>query len=466
MVFNINRLIKSLCCPSLISDRGEYVNRVNPLSFHTNRMLSLFLFPVALFERITNPIGPSKYIRRLTNRTLSAFVRENPLAVIFHAAPYDRLDFANFAIRKNSPSISFAVAPRSCKPIAAYRNGRRVQTAVAPTTPIGFALWCKALVLESLTIVLQAEVLRQVFNRSGIAFIGIDVKERSAEIPAEYPFYAVSSAVFRSFEFPFNVTSGLYAYRSSDRQFLKVTHKPREYLRSHLVDLALVNVSERPFFGGFFLNERTGFENESALLTQLAMRYRNVYFSLYSGGTADYLAAAAGFLHLNVPLFALFRSNESEMNHWVLSDFSILPDILAGKIDYIHASGPKTSESALVYNDYEAVLGATPGDKLVLFTTLDLESLEIELAFQKFRTIVNGSKLHFFTYDIRQNEFPPGVPANDAGAIVLYPEGGSAILYEGPASVESLLHFVLGSAVNDFDSPDDFADTQPLRDQL
>jgi hypothetical protein len=404
-------------------------------------------------SHITAPIGHPRYIPRVSGRDLIAFLNSRPLAIIFYTDSPDSLDFATFAINKYSQSISFAIAPEAEGPsriAVPYRNGKIVSTFLPSTSPIEFTSWCKNLLRPPVTRATHPEILRQVFDTPGTYFIGVGMKERPSDLPSEYPFVAVEPEIFGSFKV--EIPPGLYVYRSSDRQLTKVTGKVTRYLKSLLVDITTVNLTDRPFYGGFFLNEKQPFTEQANALLDLAKKHKNVHWSLFAGTTAEVLADAAGLLWVASPYLVIFRNNESERKHWFVTNLSVIPDILAGNVDFMPATGEKINQTTLICTDYHNVLNTVAGDRIVLFTTNEKHS-NLGRAFFALRERVRAPNLHFFTYSVRQNEFPPGVDLERVPAIVLYPEGKDMIVYDGESSLQDLLHFVLTEVTNEFPYP-------------
>jgi hypothetical protein len=411
------------------------------------------LLGVATSLRITAPIGHPRYIPQVSGRDLISFLNTHQLVIIFYTDSVDSLDFATFAINKYSNFIAFAIAPPSegsGRPIVPYRNGKILPTYVAPTSPIGFTVFCKNIIRPLVTRATHPEILRQVFDTPGTYFLGVGMKERPTDLPNEYPFIAVEPDVFASFRV--EIPPGLYVYRSSDRQLTKVTGKVTRYLKSVLVDIMTVNLTDKPFYGGYFLNEQHPFSVQANALLELAKKHKNVHWSLFAGDTAEYLASAAGMLYVATPYLTIFRSNESERNHWFVTNLSVVPDILEGRVDYLPATGVKFNQTTLVFTDYDEVVGQVAGDRIVLFTANDKFS-NLGRAFFALQEKVDAPNLHFFTYSIRQNEFPLGVQLEKVPAIVLYPEGKDLIVYDGEPSLQDLIHFVMGETTNEFPYP-------------
>jgi hypothetical protein len=419
------------------------------------------LLGIAASLYITEPIGQPRYITRVSGRDLVSFLSTHPLAIIFYEDNPDLLDFATFAINKYSNFIAFAIAPSSEGPgalVVPYRNGKILQTYSAPTSPIEFTAFCKNILRPLVTRAGHPEVLRQVFDTPGTYFLGVGMKERPADLPNEYPFISVEPEIFGSFNV--EIPPGLYVYRSSDRQLTKVTGKVTRYLKSLLVDIMTVNLTDKPFYGGYFLNEKHPFSAQANALLDLAKKHKNVHWSLFAGDTAEMLASTAGLLYVATPYLAIFRSNESERNHWFVTNLSLVPEILEGRVDYLPATGVKFNQTTLVYTDYDEVLRTVAGDRIVLFTANDKFS-NLGRAFFALQEIVEAPNLHFFTYSIRQNEFPSGVELEKVPAIVLYPEGKDFIVYDGEPSLQDLIHFLMGEATNDFAYPATEQESRP-----
>jgi hypothetical protein len=293
--------------------------------------------------------------------------------------------------------------------------------------------------------------LREIFDTPGVYFIGVNVYDRPADIPSEYPFYSVPIGFFSYFDL--KVVPGVYVYRSADRNLIKASRKPAIYLRSAIVDIALVDVTERPYFGGYFVDESRDFSAESAELQDLARRHQNAFFSLFSGATADSLATRGGLLYLEVPLFVVFKSGSPETDHWVLKNASLIPEILSGNVPFIHASGPKVNQSTLTYDDFDAVVNSTKGDKLVLFLSKGVDP-GIASVFRTFERKVKTPNLHYFSYDLTRNEVPARFCGEEPRAIALFPDGRDMVPFDGDASMSSLLHFALGEATHPFPYPE------------
>jgi hypothetical protein len=67
----------------------------------------------------------------------------------------------------------------------------------------------------------------------------------------------------------------------------------------------------------------------------------------------------------------IFHRNKSARKHSFVTNLSIIPDILKGRVDSMPATGAKVNQTTLVYTDYGEVLGTVADEGIVLFRATD-----------------------------------------------------------------------------------------------
>ena len=417
-----------------------------------------------IFERIKVPIGASTYLPRVFGTNYTRFLKENAKVVLFCASRSDRLDFSNFAVSKFSSQIAFAVVDRNetvCPDqpgisVLAFTNGEKTVAAKPVLRPIQFTRWCSNFVHGDWFPLTQQDELRELFDTPGNFVFAVDLSARPADIASGVTVYGVPAIFFEYFNM--SVTAGVYVYRSCDRQLVRVTGDVGKYLHSPLVDVALVNISEREFFGGYIVSEEA--ENGTAVevLSKVAQRYPNAYFAVLSGQAARDLAEALNLVYVRPPCLVMVRNGKVSVDsHWIKRGYDIeqfVADVIAGKQPFNHLSGDSGCDE-VTYDTWNDLAKKTGEDRVVVLTDPERGyARRMNVSAFMVKDLVKAPKLHVYSYDLSVNECPPGASVAEMPVIYMFPEGKTTpVQYDDDNAFKSVLNFIVSHAKNKFEIP-------------
>ena len=446
---------------SIVEAWGSIPHTSNIFVFFPFRMLLIF----CIFERIKVPIGASTYLPRVVSTNYTRFLKENAKVVLFCASRSDRLDFSNFAISKFSSQIAFAVVDRNetvCPDqpgisVLAFTNGERAVAARPVLRPIQFTRWCSNFVHGDWFLITQQDELRELFDTPGNFVFAVDLSARPADIESGVTVYGVPAIFFEYFNM--SVTAGVYVYRSCDRQLVRVAGDVGKYLHSPLVDVALVNISEREFFGGYIVNEAA--ENGTAVevLSKVAQRYPNAYFAVLSGEPARDLVEALNIAYVRPPCLVMIRNGKVSVDsHWIKRGYDIeqfVAEVVAGKQPFNHLSGDSCGPHEVTYDTWNDLVRKVDEDRVVVLTEPERGyGRRMNVSAFMVKDLVKAPKLHVYSYDLSMNECPPGASAAEMPSIYVFPEGETTpVQYDDDSEFRSVLNFITAHAKNKFEIP-------------
>lgn len=457
-------------------------------------IFALFL----LLERIKKPIGEANYLPRLTGINLTQLISKNSFCVIIYTNNFNtRFDFINFAITKFSSHIKFAIASlnESIAPrllnhknhnfvIVPYKNGQKVETVSAPKTAIEFANWCEKITRPSVLRINHIDQLRRILGEPGTVLFGVNMISKPVYIKdSNIPFYSINQTYFQYLGI--SVNTGLYVYRSSDRQLIKSGENYKKFIKSPLADFSLLYItssneiedqeinSTSKYFGGFFVDRENINETsiEATTLIKLSNKYRTIKFGLIEGETADKLSLLSQLQFIKRPFFVLFNINDINtnqlQNHYITFSKDVksieqfINNILEGKQDFTKISG-KNSKVDLCYNSIESVISDNQNNDVLVLFSESLHSYSSKflyfLAEESIKLINSKSspqnKIELYRYDLSQNDIPNVLQIssennnnnrNQLRNLVLYPKGKekSELYFDSDESIGSMIDFIL-----------------------
>lgn len=419
--------------------------------------------------RMSEPVEEWQAIPFVTGRNHTELIQNSEVAVILYGSEYgeDIFSFANYAIGKYK-TINFArstskdaeemeihYAPCS----RAYVKGKLLEKELVQQ-PFAFAAYCEDLVKanDPIRYLLTPEALREVIESMDSVLIGIDQCEVPANRKKGEILYCTDSQIFKFLGI--NVTTGLHVYRGRDRSLLPV--KPsnyRGYMKSHIADVLTADLSSRPYFAGYVIDEGSTFaEEELAILTKLSAKSElREYFHigpLY--GTAAMIfenAANTGFLQR--PLFLVVVTQEdAKAGRWVVNtpdhvhDIDYLTRYLIGianeSIPYKHISSPidEANPLSINYDTYWSVINASEVPAVVIFWSNTIKNAtEWSAIFREANTLMNG-QVRFYVYDAGINDLPQGISLNGLPVIGLYRYGKQPVAYPDRIGFDELIEWI------------------------
>jgi thiol-disulfide isomerase/thioredoxin len=278
--------------------------------------------------------------------------------------------------------------------------------------------------------------------------------------------------------FNLNLTKGVYVYRPADRELIPFTTFS-EGIDAHLSFLSEVNLSDRPFFGGFAINlthDDTAAQQIS-ILKQLQWKYQNfVTFSAFYGPNAASYETAADLQGLTKPYFFILNASDLSGGRWLIYDdparfqnvdelSKFVDSIIAGREDFSLISEPIRPDDVsrplkkLVAANFDKWVLDNPKDVLVGF-------IGPKGAYCKFLMPVLNETAALLkdvqTLDIAYidgglNDLPEYVPEIASyPTVYLWPSGNKTapVKYGGTRKVDKLIEFLTASVTNAFELPE------------
>lgn len=430
----------------------------------------MLLFVSLLFYTIKKPIGEVSYLPKLENEEqLNLFINSHKTSVIIFLTENETfsLDFANYVISEYKDKIGFALATSelskkfkysSNHPVVigyvsgkqAYYNGD-ASTAFSEPTTFNMITYCKYLLGERTKKLTSPEEIRKILEGHEVAVIGVDRAPKPKNFPKNEVFYETLAPIFRHFNI--NVSAGVYVYRPSDRQLIRVNNNNyKVYTKSFLTDISnlldnnISHLTDRKYIAGFFMpqNNETIANKEYQILNQLAKieKYKkDFYFSPLPKNKNNLICKVGRFSHLRSPFFIVietkFLVDDSEIEfsknakRWIINDPTELHNTenIIKFIDSILENDKKPptlisediSESANLlnsipslmkvnFNKFDEIIESNKNegyDCFVVFLSENYENyLKIVLTIKKVHELLKDQKVKFLFFDISKNDLP------------------------------------------------------------
>lgn len=435
----------------------------------------LFAAVFALAERIRAPVGESTHLPVVSPSNITAFLARYPLAVVFFHARNYRFDYTNFGIYKYSGKIAFARAvqgagtPYCAREMCAvaYRGGKALRVQPPPENAIGFAKWCQRVSrMGEVAVIDTPEVLKEVFQQSGNSLFGVNMKTKPDFVRGDdMQFFLVSNSMFNYFDM--KVDSGLYLYRSADRQLIKTDRNYMKYTKTVLVDAEEINLDEGGYFGGFFIDD----SNNNAtmvqinVLTKVAQAFENkISFAIFYGDVKDEIKKISKLNFVQSSFFCVF-DKENLTKRWVVLDSekytsvsfleNLVQKILSGEEKNTLLSGEKTFNHSLSFNEYQEKI-AEKGDKFVLYLSKSIHKRN-RVLLETILKYIHIDNFKFYTYDTDTNEVPDDYLFQTlVPKMIFYPEGKEKVVYEDIFEPTSIVRFLSEEGTNTIAFSDDY----------
>jgi hypothetical protein len=400
-------------------------------------MFSAFLLGL----RVNEPLTEIQTVPFLENESLEQFVRPDSPSVVFFGQSRAEFEFAALSIYRFRKQIKFGFSnPESgaafnlttfpC--VAAFLSGFVVETAFSGYSPIGFGHYCDALLFKMTNrkTLLQAEDLRRVFSSTSTFLLGIDVSEPPAEYRNDIPFCSVRSHVFKLFNL--SVRSGYYVYRGIDRQLVACSRNYHLYLKSPMIELSAVNFTAKPFLAGVAIDlalNDTMAELQFQVMHKLAAKFAKRFMVAPIVGLLGHtVMSSANLAYLNPPLFVVWKG-EINATRWALHgplvwNVTFLERWLDGiergvqPIEPISQANPKPNK--LTFHNFAEKTANVSSVVLVAHGGLKRAPAYKNMFKQASH---NLTAVKFFSFDVGENDLPPGLPAAQPPYIVMAKAG-------------------------------------------
>ncbi|OHT13094.1 hypothetical protein TRFO_03535 [Tritrichomonas foetus] len=449
-----------------------------------------------LLLRINSPTGEFANLPKFDTESLvNDFIHKNEYSVVFYLSDDESypFEFSNYAISKYKIKIHFAVATSSVSKkmniteapeIIGYFKGKSQNLGGPLHTTIGFSLWCNDFLSGNIKRISNPEELRRIFEGHKTVVIGVD----RAPIPANFPkneiFYEAPSQIFKYFNI--NVTAGIYVYRAADRQLVRAQNNYKQYTKTNVVDLATVNLREREYVGGYFVNTNNNnlTSQEIHILNKLGEKFnKEIYFAPFFGHSGLSLFQAANFGHFKVPFFAIMKS-DNFTHRWGITnaqkmhDLEYLTEFIQNVIQQqsentqieISEDPNENDEFNIVNKNFMEKIISDQKDSFVLFMKNAMDDgPKIFATISVIQNHLKNCDVKFYFFDVSKNDVPyhqMSLFENNQiniPLLVMYPNGKEEepIIYKGKFDFEMIVKWVAKNASNSFEIPQyDIGDVQ------
>jgi hypothetical protein len=408
--------------------------------------------------RVTGPLTEIQTVPFLEKESLDQFVRSDSPSVVFFGSSRSDFEFAALSIYRFRKQLKFGFSnPESgtafnlttfpC--VAAFLSGFLVNAGFSGSSPIAFGEYCDGLLFKMTNrkALLQAEDLRRLFLSPSTFLLGIDAPSPPADYRNDVPFCSVKLHLFKFFNL--SVRAGYYVYRGIDRQLVACSRNYHLYLKSPLVELSAVNFSAKLFLTGVVVDPAlndTVAELQFQVMHKLANKFvRQFMIAPIVGPLSRAVVSAANLMYLNPPLIAVWKG-DINATRWalqgpVLWNATVLEQWLDAiergeqPIQPISQMDPKPNELTCLnfaektFNTSAVILVAQGGfARAPAYKSL----------FKQARA--NLTQVKFFSFDIGQNDLPPGLPAEQPPYIAIAKAGEEfAVIPFGQLTLSELL---------------------------
>ncbi|EAY17872.1 Thioredoxin family protein [Trichomonas vaginalis G3] len=404
-------------------------------------------------------------------------MKEKPIGVtIFHDTVANNI-WANFGLEKYKNNISFARsghedgAKYGClyyPCCVAFQNGKKMDIPPPLARSSSFFLWLGELLEGPIKHLKSKEQLRVALEEHGQTVFGIDLEEPPRHL-GKLQYYSVNSSLFAKFNI--SLQKGYYIYDNIERRIEKFEGKP---LKTLLTDPRAVDISSKPFYGGFVVNTKLDKVSEMQidLLKKLAEKYGDKFQFGPIVGTNALLFLKAGRIEgLDAPYFVAFKTSNLTEGRWLLyretDNIMDLPtlekfvqDIMAGKLPYTIISEPIPEDAN---NNLKHIVGSTFSDvvfedgydTLVAFTSSWCKLCpRLLIVLRELAELTKDTKARICFMDGSENDTPMSVPEfSSYPTLMLFPSGHKAdkpLVYKGTYRVKDLSEFIANRGTTGF----------------
>lgn len=427
--------------------------------------------------RVLDPIGKISHLPYINHTNVTTFIHENEKAIgIFTENTFQRIDSANFPISyfedihfftsTYETGLNFRCKTFPC--LRAFKNGVLLDSSPDSFFPIDISLWCHQLFPSKEVYLSHPENLRQLFESHGVFVIGVNVKQRPTYLQPEQTFYRVRLEYFSYFGI--NISSGVYVYRSADRQLVKVSGNIKNYLKSSFIDLEIHSFENRQFLGFFVLNNTDISENNRFLeiVNQVSSSFKNFYFAIANYYSMTDLIHRSRTQLIKPPFLLIFETNvilESKSlfdQKWFVnltniteSNFRSSLNEIQSKPKSIISSQPSQSLNYLSNLNFNSSILNSENDIVVLFLVFsDYRNSLLNLTFQKISEKFQTYPFLFYLYDCSTNELPFDVDIYQSEIRIFHKEDiENSRKYSAAITSNGIADFILEEASNRYSPP-------------
>jgi thiol-disulfide isomerase/thioredoxin len=418
--------------------------------------------------RVRVPVGQSVNAPFIPGIALDSILKNRKRSVVFFHEPNANLDFANFGIQQYKGEFEFLRANASegekygCYyfPCAICFEKNKPLNAPIPTNRASsFLIWLQEIVEKSANKIKSQEQLRLLLERQGKVVIGIDENKPPKKL-GDLEFYTCASSFFQ--KIGINLTKGYYLYRSVDRQLIPYGEKAKETL---LVDPRIVDISSKPYFGGYVINTKLDkvSEEQIKIMEQLAPKYgEKVQFGPIVGVNALLFLKAGKTEGLDAPYFMMFNTSNLFEGRWLVMDMNDLMSVekidqfvekvVSGNLPYTIISEPVPEDADgivkhLVGSTFSDVVLENESDALVVFMAPNCKYCpRLEIALEEVAKLFEGQNVKICKIDGSENDVPNIVPEYTSYPTIMFFKAGKKkeppMIYKGSYRVKDIVQYI------------------------
>jgi thiol-disulfide isomerase/thioredoxin len=258
------------------------------------------------------------------------------------------------------------------------------------------------------------------------------------------------------------LAKGYYLYRSVDRQIVPFSDSIAE---SPLVDPRLVDISKKPYFGGYVINTKLDrvSEEQIKIMEQLAAEYGDkVQFGPIVGTNALLFLKAGKTEGLETPYFMMFNTSNLLAGRWLILEKADLMSvekvgqfvgkIISGDLPYTVISEPVPEDADgvvkhIVGSTFEKVVFENDTDSLVVFTAENCKYCQrLELVIEEAAKLFEGQKVKICKIDGSENDVPNIVPDYTSYPTIMLFRAGKKdekpLIYKGSYRVKDIVQYI------------------------
>ncbi|EAX97761.1 Thioredoxin family protein [Trichomonas vaginalis G3] len=440
------------------------------------------MFGLLLAIRVTTQ-NSSENLPNLVGSELENFVKAPGKSVVFFGIDYPQnIEYANYGIFKNKDSIRFCTAPANesekfnvkTKSVIAFENGEIINSPFKAETSGLFLRWLNFIKNSQNYQVKTSGELKGLFNMEINTIFGVGIQT----IPKEYAtqsVFLVSPSLFKEIGLP-DVESGLYLYRSCDRQLLQIKSSVEEISKCDVDSYNQSLIKTKPFVATYIVdvNDTESAEKMYSKLGYLKSKFGEKLFALAL--PREYIAPTLRQLKLESVLqpFFLIKNTTSRTERY----FQTLEDGDIFDIKYIENYVAKVlngeleptplSKAESQLNNYGPLKEVTRKS----FKNLVLDSKNNTLVAvtapwcghcKRLKPVLNATAhvLHgtpnmLYVYDDDANDKPSEFPEIDGYPTLLLWNGTSPkpMQFEGSRNMKTIIEFLHNNTVIPFDIPE------------
>jgi len=392
----------------------------------------MFFALFSILLRVSRRERPPLNYTSITNEQISDWIKKHPNTVIFYSENAKVIKPLKITIDEHSDIASFALTPPNpgenqfcigypCA--AAYLNGTHVRSTISDFSPLDFQFWISHTISEPHFDISSAEELRLLLNLPGFHLICVDMQHRPVWVPQEY-------VVFYSTRFQFSklglsVSKGLYVFRHSDRELIKLIKWDPSQFTSNLFDIGFDSILSRPFLAGSFIDHVSDEADKIkiSVLKEVAKEAHTRFgITFFAGHMAGHVSHIARISNICGPLFVVLNSTDFRGPHWGFTNMEnihnisfisgYLKNVLRGMKPNKITSPPqnrmrKVGVNEVVGIDFREKVVYNPLSSIIIVTSscADLPN-EYPSVMNAASWVYSNKSISFFAFDQGRNENP------------------------------------------------------------